>query len=324
MIRRILLTSLVLGACVAQASAQLSQARSAFDRMRSSIGDIQSDRDDARTEAAARSIQEYATNMRNALSELGRSIGGSGPFESERAQVAQAGVQISRTLELLVRNAGSVSNTVQGRSRFSTEADYRRELANHCSDLKTVFGNMASEWDQLQRKVEETRRWLRDRLAEAKAMKDNASRPAEALQQAEEQMQARRDALNDRFNSAFNAWVSAKSNSASANVRENEAFRQWQSAIQAANNNQFADRVKDLANRWLEAKEAQMAAERADWEAFVNLENAAAERKRVTSELGRAMQDLRNFAREATNDTIQRRWADFDRWSGEFEREIGR
>jgi hypothetical protein len=318
------LASFALGALSANSSAQLSQARSAFDRIRSAMSDLQSDRDDARTEAAARTIQDNATAMMNALNDLGRSITGSGAFESERTQVAQLGQQLRRTLEYLCRNAVSVGNTVQGRSRFPVEADYRKQLGLDCSDVKTVFGNVSNEWEQLNRRVEETKRWLRDRLAEAATMKDNAAKPAEALQRAEEQMHAQRESLNERFSSAFHAWISAKNNSASANARENDAFKQWQGAVQSAAGNQFADRVKDLANRWLEAKEAQMAAERADWDAFMVLERAKEERKRMTSDLSRAMQELRNFAREATGDAINRRWAEFDRWSFEFEREISR
>jgi hypothetical protein len=322
--RHFLVVSFSALALTSLANAQLSYARSAFERLRSAMSEVSTDREDSRLDAAARTALEQANAMSAALSELGRSIAGSGPFESDRVLVANLAQQLRRTLELTARNAQGVSNTVQGRSRFSTEADYRKELANQVSDLKLGYENTAREWDNLQRRIEETRRWLKDRLSEAQAMRDNTAKPAEALQRAEEQMQAQRDSLNERFRSAFFAWVSAKERSSEANVRENESFRQWQNAIQAADGNQFAERVKDLANRWLEAKEAQMAAERSDWEAFVALERASEERKRGTAELARAMTEVRNFAREATSDAINRRWAELDRWSREYEREMSR
>ena len=88
--------------------------------------------------------------------------------------------------------------------------------------------------------------------------------------------------------------------------------------------NQFGERVKALAGTWLAAEEEQIAAARAEFESSMALDKNAEDRKKMSGELARALTELRAFARDATRDTLNKRWSEFDLWSRESEREITR
>lgn len=319
--RSSLLVSLFLGVLSAvPLPAQLSRARSAFEKLRSLVSEIQPDRDESRLESTANSIQEAASSVSENLTELGRGLAGfSGPFGSERSAVYEGAGVVRKSFGTLGKLGKDLIEHLKSKSRWSTVDEYKRELALRCQDVRMEFERDAKEWEALTRKIEETKRWLQDRLKEAAAMRDNAAKPAEALEQAEDQILARQQSLDDQFKNAFSAWTKAVDNSYRAAARETETSRRWQESIKAADGNQFSEKVKALANTWASAYEEHREAQRVRWEAFMNLQSVSEEQKRIGNDLGRAMQELRAFAKDATNDTINKRWADFDLWARGFE-----
>jgi DNA repair exonuclease SbcCD ATPase subunit len=292
------------------AEAQFSYARSAAEKVRSTAGNLSADRERRDSLPQARQIYEDLGTVMDRLGDCGRELAEFGSrFGEERGRIRRA-AQAARGQAEATRKA--VDSWI--RKLDSTE-NHKSEYENARSQLS----NFEREWSELQKRVEETRRWLSDGVASTQSQKDrlmgdcrpisNAQNAAWARFLEAQRNENRRDEEHDRLVERF----------AGAEAKENDACSRY---IDAYTARRGTEEVWALKLQWHRSIDEARELAASCYGAFQALRQARDECERAYRELAQAQNELRNWAAGTNLNEIVELNNFYVRWNELFTKEF--
>lgn len=303
----VLLSSALL---VPYAGAQYGYARSAAEKIRGMTANLSAERDRRDSLSQARQIYDDLGTVMDRLADCGRELAEFGQrFAEERARIRRA-AQTARGQAEATRKA--VDSWI--RKLDSTE-NHKSEYEN----VRSQLANFEREWTDLQRRIEETGRWLRDGVTSSQSQKErlmgdcrpiaNAQNAAWARYLDAQKNENRRDEEHDRLVERLVV----------AEARENDACSRYIDAYMARRG---TEEVWALKSQWHRAIEEQRELAASCYGAFQALRQARDESERAYRELAQSQNELRTWAAGTNLNEVVELNNSFVRWMELYAKEF--
>lgn len=290
--------------------AQYSRAKSDIDKVRSARSYLDLDKDRADQLSRAKTLNEACDYLRNSLAECGKELADFGSnFRDERAKPRSAAATVRGQAEALQSALKYWMAKLDSTDNHKTEGE--KVLAQADELIK--------QWTELERRIEETRRWLADGQKSATQERDRTMQDCRPIEDAQNAAWARLQAAQRADDRADAEHDRALERVLTAETKENETYERYKDA---AARGAKSEEVWALRQQWSQAANEENDALGAAYNALQSHQSAREELKSAYAQLGSAQRDMRAFAAANNADKIVENFNYFVRWNELFDKEF--
>ena len=301
-----------LGLCAALTLASAGNAQ--VTKASKSIEEIDSLQDDVSPDKSKDELVKLALEIREQCADIHDAIGGcgeglaedDGPYEDERQRFRAKVEHVIKEMWELDREAEKLTRDVS---------------SDRCTDTRLKAKYLISVWGELNKQIDETRKFLTQGLNTANTLRNDIGKAGELKEQQEQEAKKREDEAKSKKKALISKWYECIEKSYNADAKQKDAYAIWRDFLKGGGDT-FSPKGLDLAFNWNKAVDELKEAKGKEFEVFVEMDESAKDVLEFYKERAKAAEELDQFIEDITENSANRAWSQFDAWLKMFEKDV--